>query len=157
MLSFAGSTFRALALGAFAIFLAHSGYWTLFRVSNCMRQAAPLFNEDTLAIRRRTLGPSYVRAIERLRREIPRDGEYLLVRDVTEGDGGGAYWVRFELAPRRARFLGDWTALPDGRTLRRKLPPRPRQVIIAFTEPRPPLLMDREDFLRALDRSHGGL
>jgi hypothetical protein len=156
MLSFAGSTFRALALGVFALFLVHSGYLTASRAAAGIAQAASLAGEDSRAIRRRTLGPSYVRAIERLRRAIPRDGEYLLVRDVTEGDGGGAYWIRFELAPRRARFLGDWTGLPDGRTLRRELPPGPCQVIIAFTEPRPPVLMDREDFLRALDRSHGG-
>ena len=157
MFSFAGSTFRALALAAFAVFVAHSSFWTLLRVSNCLRQAAPLVNEDYQAIRRRTLGTSYVRAVEQLRRAIPRDGEYLLVRDVTEGDGGGVYWLRFELAPRRARFLGVLSALPDADTLRRTLPPGPRQVVIAFTEPRPPILMDREDFLRALDRPHGSL
>jgi hypothetical protein len=154
MFAFAGSIFRALALGAFVVFLAHSGYWTLFRVTSCIRRAAPLAGEDTLAIRRRTFGSAYVRAIEQIRRRIPRDGEYLLVRDVTEG--GGVFWVRFELAPRRARFIGDWNELPDARTLRRELPPGFRQVVIAHTVPRPPILMDREAFLRALDRSHGG-
>jgi hypothetical protein len=157
VLSFAGSAFRALALGAFALFLVHSGCLTGLQAAGTITRAAALADEDLAAVRRRMLGPSYVRAIERLRRDIPRDGEYLLVRDVTEGDGGGAYWVRYELAPRRARFLGDWNRLPDGRTLRRRLPPGPRLVVIAFTEPRPPVLMDRDDLLSALDRAHGGL
>lgn len=156
MSSFAGSAFRALALGVFALFLLHSGAATALRVYQWVTQTASLANEDSLAVRRHTLGISYVRAIERLRRAIPRDGEYLLVRGKTEGEGGGSYWVRFELAPRRARFLGGWSELPDGETLRRRLPPG-RWVIIAFSEPRPPVLMEREDFLRALDRSHGGV
>jgi hypothetical protein len=155
--SFAGSAFRALALGVFALFLLHSGAATALRVHQWVGQAASLAGEDSLAVRRHVLGISYVRAIERLRRAIPRDGEYLLVRGKTEGEGGGSYWVRFELAPRRARFLGGWSELPDGETLRRRLPPGPRWVIIAFSEPRAPVLMEREDFLRALDRSHGGV
>ena len=157
MWSFAGSAFRALALGVFAIFLIHSGFSAVLRSSRCLDRAAAVAGEDSFAVRRRELGVSYVRAIEVLRRAIPRDGEYLLVRGASEGEGGGAYWVRFELAPRRARFLGGWTELPDARTLRRKLPPGPRLVVVAYSEPRPPLLMDREDFLRALDRSHGGI
>jgi hypothetical protein len=155
--SFAGSTFRALALGVFALFLLHSGAATAVRVYGWLSRTSALAGEDSLAVRQHVLGISYVRAIERLRRAIPRDGEYLLVRGKTEGEGGGSYWVRFELAPRRARFLGGWSELPDGETLRRRLPPGPRWVIIAFSEPRAPVLMEREDFLRALDRSHGGV
>jgi|SRR6185295_8735682 len=157
MSSFAGSAFRALALGAFALFLVHSGFLTVFRVSEGMSQAAAVAGEDSLAVRRRELGSSYVLAIERLRRVIPRDGEYLLVRDVTEGDGGGAYWIRYELAPRRARFVGDLDQLIDGRPPRPKLPAGPRQVVIAFTAPRPPVVMDREELSRSPGRSHGGL
>ncbi|HEV8578358.1 MAG TPA: hypothetical protein VGX68_04690 [Thermoanaerobaculia bacterium] len=157
MSSFAGSAFRALALGVFALFLAHSGAATAERVYGWLSQTSALAGQDSLAVRRHILGITYVRAIERLRRTIPRDGEYLLVRGSTEGEGGGAYWVRFELAPRRARFLGGWNELPDGETLRRRLPSGSRWVIIAYSEPRAPVLMEREEFLRALDRSHDGV
>lgn len=155
MASFAGSAFRALALAVFALFLIDSGASTVWHSWRGIAQAAALAGEDTSAIRRRLLGSRYLRAIEQLRRAIPRDGEYLLVGGGTEKHGG-ALWVRFELAPRRARFLGRWTELPVGRDLRRTLPPGPRWVVIAFSEPRPPILMDRQGFLLALDRSHGG-
>ncbi len=155
MSSFVGAAFRALALAAFAFFLVHSGSSTVSRSWRWMAQAASLADDEPPAIRRRLLGSRYVLAIERLRRAIPRDGEYLLVGGGTEKQGG-ALWVRFELAPRRARFLGRWTELPAGRALSRRLPPGPRWVVIAFSESRPPVLMDRQEFLRALDRSHGG-
>ena len=64
--------------------------------------------------------------------------------------------MRFELAPRRARFLGLLRDLPDGETLRRRLPPGDSPVVVAFLEGRPPVLLDRESFLRELDRLHGG-
>lgn len=156
VLAFFGSACRALALAAFALFLIHGASSTVVRSCRWMARTAPLADEDTSAIRRHLLGSRYLLAIERLRRAIPPDGEYLLVRGGTERQGG-PLWVRFELAPRRARFLGPWTELPGGRDLRRKLPPGPRWVVIAFSEARPPILMDRQEFLRALDRSHGGL
>lgn len=156
MASFVGSACRALALAAFALFLVHSGSLTVSRSWRWLAQASSFAGEETPAIRRHLLGASYLLAIERLRQAIPRDGEYLLVRGGTEWEGG-QYWVRFELAPRRARFLGAWRDLPDGQILRRTLPPGPRWVVIAYSEPRPPVLMDRQELLLALDgRSHGG-
>ena len=155
MSSFIGSAFRALALGALALFLVHSGVLTVLRAAKSIGQAAPLVVADHLAIRSAELGPAYVRGIARIRRAIPRDGEYLLVRDGTVWEGN-AYWARFELAPRRARYLGPWTELPDAATLRREMPPGPRYVVIAAGAPRSPLLMEREEFLREVERSHGG-
>src|SRR4051794_18791933 len=59
---------------------------------------------DLEARRRAELGDAWVDAIDQIRRVIPPDGSYLLA----SGDRGAAtaYWVRYELAPRRARFLG---------------------------------------------------
>lgn len=156
MSSFAGSAFRALALGALALFLVQSGASTVLRSAQWIGQAASLAGHDHAAVRRWVRGGPYVKSIERIRRAIPRQGEYLLVRGGTEWEGG-AYWVRFELAPRRARFLGVWGELAAERKPRRELPPGPRWVVIAFSEPRPPVLMRREEFLRALDRAHGGV
>src|SRR6185295_9952726 len=137
MTSFVGSACRALALAAFALFLVHSGSLTALRSWRWLAQAASLADEKPPAIRRRQLGARYLSAIEQLRRTIPRDGEYLLVRGGTEFEGG-QYWVRFELAPRRARFLGSLSELADGRTPRPLLPAGPRWVVIAYSEPRPP-------------------
>jgi hypothetical protein len=149
----AGSAFRALALGAFALFLLHSGVLTGWRCAQWIGQAVSLAGEDHAAVRRWMLGPTYVRGIERIRRTIPRAGAYLLVRGGTVWEGSG-YFVGFELAPRRARYLGPLNELPDAETLRRSMPPGLRYVVIAYSEPRPPVLMEREDFLRAV-RSHG--
>ena len=156
MSSFAGSAFRALALGAFALFLFQAGTSAVLRSGRWIGRAVSLAGHDQAAVRRGVRGASYVEAIERIRRIIPRGGEYLLVRGGTEWEGG-AFWVRYELAPRRARFLGVWGELAAERSQRRKLPPGPRWVVVAFSEPRPPVLMRREEFLRALDRSHGGV
>src|SRR5262245_50639918 len=117
VLRFAGSTFRALALGVFALFLLHAGAATAARVYGWITQTSSLAGEDAFTIRRRMLGISYVRMVERLRRTIPRDGEYILVRGKGENEGGGSYWVRFELAPRRARYLGPWEELPDAESV----------------------------------------
>ncbi len=151
-----GSACRALALAAFALFLVHSGIATVWRSGQWIGQAAALAGADHAAVRRWLYGDSYVRAIARIRRAIPEDGEYLLVREGTVWEGN-AYWVRFELAPRRARYLGPWSELPGPAALRREMPPGPRFVVLAAGAPRPPQLMERAEFLRAVERSHAGL
>src|SRR5262245_52129971 len=151
-----GSGSRALALAVFALFLVHSGVITAWRSAQWIGQATTLAALDHTAVRRWLYGEPYVRAIARLRRAIPPDGEYLLVREGTVWEGN-AYWVRFELAPRRARYLGPWSDLPGAAVLRREMPPGPRYVILAAGAPRPPRLLEREDFLRLVERSHAGL
>ena len=153
--SFAGSVFRAVALGVFAIYLGFAAPPAVSRTARWVVQAVSVAGEDLAAARRRSLGEPWVAAIAEIRRRIPPDGEYLLVNGGLEWEGG-PYWVRFDLAPRRARFLGLWSELPENGVRRLLLPSSSRWVIIAFREPQPPILMQREDFLRALDRSHGG-
>jgi hypothetical protein len=144
-----------MALAVLALFLIHSGCLTAVRAWRWIGQAVSLADEDYSALRRRALGSAYVLAIERIRRAVPRDREYLLVAGGTEFQGG-AFWLRYELAPRRARYVGRLPELSDSRTVRWRMPPGPRYVVIAFSEPRPPVLMDREEFLRSLDRPHDG-
>jgi len=155
VLSFAGAVFRALTLGLFALLLLVSLPQTALHVVRRAGYAVAHWNESPLAARRRILGEPYADAVARIRRAIPPGGEYLLVNGRSEWEGG-PYWARFELAPRRARFLGLWSELPDGETLRRRLPPQPSLVVIAFRDGEPPVLMDRETFLRELDRFHDG-
>lgn len=153
MRPFAGALFRTLALALFAGFLIASLPQTFRYTRYRIALAASALGEDPSVERRRILGERWVGAIDGIRRTIPADGEYLLVNGGKDWEAG-PYWVRFELAPRRARFLGRLAELPDGATLRGSLPPG-RFVVIAYREPRPPKLMDREVFLRALDRRHG--
>lgn len=155
VLSFAGSVLRAVALGVFALSIAFAIPPAVSRTARWVRQASAVAGDGVATVRRRYLGAPWVSAIDDIRRAIPRDGEYLMVNGGTAW-GGGPYWVRFDLAPRRARFLGLWSELPSSAQLRGRLPRGPRYVVIAFREPQPPILMEREEFLRVLDRSHGG-
>jgi hypothetical protein len=155
MLSFAGSVFRAAALGLLALFLLTSLPTAAIRVVQRTGYAVLRWREPPLATRRRILGEPYVAAIDRIRQAVPPDGEYLLVNGGSKWEAG-PYWMRFELAPRRARFLGLLSELPDGERLRSSLQPfRDSPVVVAFREGQPPLLMDVESFLRELDRLHG--
>jgi hypothetical protein len=143
-------------LGVFAVYLLLAMPPAVSRTVRWVVQAASVAGEDLAAGRRRALGEPWVSAVEEIRRRIPPDGEYLLVNGGQEWEGG-PYWVRFDLAPRRARFLGLWSELPTSGVLRRGLPSDPpRWVIVAFREPQPPILVEREAFLRELDRYHGG-
>jgi hypothetical protein len=140
---------RALALGIFLLFLATAVPPAILQSGGRVLWAASLAKEDEETARRRFLGEPWARSIDEIRQVIPPDGEYLLASAEGTED---TYWIRFELAPRRALFLGRWSQLPAGALL----PPGPRWVVVAFEEPRPPLLMTREAFLRRIDRSRGG-
>ena len=161
VLSFAGSVFRAVALGLLGLFLVLSIPTAAVHTGVRLVQAAALMGEDAAGARRRVQGAAYMDAIEQIRRTIPRDGEYLLV-DAGEERQGSPYWVRFDLAPRRARFLGRLRDLPGlpGPTgtdpLADRMPASSRWVVIAWYG-HPPVLIDRETFLRRLEESHGPL
>ncbi len=85
----------------------------------------------------RVRGPEYVAAIHRIRAELPAYSEYFLLEAVP---GGAAYFVRFDLAPRRAVFGGDpgdfarnvtpakLSTLPEWTVVARLDPPGPRLV-----------------------------
>jgi hypothetical protein len=151
MLSFAGSVFRALTLGLFVLFFLAALPQAAVHVAERAGEAIRRWNEPPEAARQRILGEPYAAAIERIRRAVPRNGDYLLV-DGAPAWEGGSYWVRFELAPRRARFLGPRSELAS----RRRLPPEGSLVVIAFGDGVPPLMMDCESFLRELDKVHDG-
>lgn len=156
VLAFTGSVFRALALGIFALSIAFALPPAVSRTMRWVGQAVSVADEDLATVRRRGLGDPWVLAIEEIRRAVPRNGEYLLVNGGSEWEGG-PYWVRFDLAPRRARFLGILSQLPNANAVRRRMPRSARYVVIAFREPQPPILMEREDFLHALERFRGGV
>lgn len=155
MRSFADSVFRTVVLVLFGLFLIVSLPTAAVRTAKRTALAVSTLGESPEAARRRVLGPQWVDGVEAVRRAVPENGAYLLVNGGLEWEGG-PYWVRFDLAPRRAIYLGQLAELPDGDTVRRSLPPNaPDFVVIALREPYPPILMKREDFLRELNRRHG--
>lgn len=55
--------------------------------------------------RRRRFSTEYLAAIDAIARQVPPQAEYGLL-DVQLRESGGAYWVAYDLAPRRPVFLG---------------------------------------------------
>jgi hypothetical protein len=153
VLRFLPSVLRAAVLALFGIFLAsllpRGLSASLGRIALALRQAG----ETPAEARLRVYGSAVTAAYERLRRAIPRDGEYLLIDGGTEPQAS-ALWTRYELAPRKARLLGRWDQLPSSEVLRRSWPPGSRFVVIALPEGNPPQVMEKDELLAALDRPH---
>lgn len=115
-----------------------------------IRDAFRYAGEDPASARRRVFGEAYTAEIERIRRTLPPFAPYLLV-DGAMPEEVGAFWVRFDLAPRRALMLGPWEELPPAHRLRGRLPGGPVWVVIAHRSGKPPQLVDRWTFLRLLE------
>jgi hypothetical protein len=158
VLSFAGSVFRAVAIGLLGLFLVTAIPPAAVHTGTRVVQAARQAGEDSAGAWRRVQGADYVQAVERIRRTIPRDGEYLIVNGAAEWHGG-PYWVRFDLAPRRARYLGLLSELAGRGRLAESLPAGPtgpHWVVVAYPDRQPPLLIERQAFLRQLRQLEAG-
>jgi hypothetical protein len=142
---------RRVVLGLFFASLLVAVPLAAVRVAFRLREAAAAMGEDARGARARKLGADAVAAYDRIRRAVPEDGAYLLLDGGEEWEGA-TYWVRFELAPRRARFAGRLSELAA--TPGWTLPPGPRWVVVALPG-RPPLLLAREDLVARLARMHG--
>jgi len=153
VLSFAGSVFRAVALALLAAALLAALPLTATRVARRLSEVVSLAGEDARSAHVRVLGASAAAALDVIRQAIPEDGEYLLV-DGGEELQGATYWVRFELAPRRARYVGRLSEMAGPARRPWRLPAGPRWVVVAFPR-RPAVLLDRGDFLREMELSHG--
>jgi hypothetical protein len=153
VLSFAGSVLRAVALALLAVSLLAALPLTATRVARRISEVVSLAGEDARGAHVRVLGAPEAAALDAIRRAIPADGEYLLV-DGGEEWQGSTYWVRFELAPRRARSVGRLSEMAGPARRPWSLPAGPRWVVIAFPH-RPAVLLGRDDFLRRMELSHG--
>jgi hypothetical protein len=145
--------FRRLALAAFLLSLIAGLPLTAVRTLRRVGRATLSLGEDARGARVRLLGAATVAALDSIRQAIPADGEYLLV------DGGDelqaeAYWVRFELAPRRAVFLGRLSEMERAPRLSWKLPLAARWVVVAYPGGTPRLLSGQE-FLELLEARRG--
>jgi hypothetical protein len=159
VLTFAGSVLRAVALALLAVSLLAALPLTVLRVGRRLLEVPQLAGEDARGAHARVLGAAAAGALDSIRRTIPPGGDYLLLDGGAEWQGA-TYWVRFELAPRRARYVGRLSEMSSSseRELRRSLslPGGPRWVVIALPHD-PAVLIDRGDLLRRLDANHGSL
>ena len=141
--------FSSLALLLLALHLAISLPAALDRSVQRVSHMLATLGESPREERSRSFGPGYVDAIEQIRRTIPRDAAYVLVNGDPD-DEGGPLWVKFDLAPRRAVFLGRLRDTEDGNRLRNRMPRAARWVVISYGDYRPPLLLERHDFVSRL-------
>lgn len=139
---------RKLVLTFFLAGLTVSVGWTSAKAARRIQKAFLYAGESALAERSREFGAPYARKVEEIRRLIPddprdpNDGIYGLIDGDADGvQIGGTLWVRFDLAPRRAVFLGVRKDLRGPAELRRRLPPGVRWVVIGHND-RPPEVMD---------------
>jgi hypothetical protein len=138
------------AAGLLGLYLAAALPWGLGRAWLEVVRAASA-HESPAEARRRVFGETYASAIEEIRRALPAGESYLLVEG---GSGmlGDAVWVRYDLAPRRAIYLGQLNELTSGMQVRRRLVANLRHVVVAFGNGRPPRLYERYSFLQEIDR-----
>jgi hypothetical protein len=145
-----GRLLDGVAAALFALFLIAAVPKTLQRATNLLRFTRHTAHETSLEGRIRFGGEDYVRAIDEIRAALAPSQPYLLVEGGRPQDGG-AYWVRYDLAPRRAVFLGPLDELTDARRLRRRLAANLRQVVVAYGPGRPPRLYERYLFVAEIE------
>jgi hypothetical protein len=141
-----------VARGVLALLAAHvgvAGAVALLRSARHLREDAHHLGEDPAVGRRRVFGAGYVAAIEGIRRAVPADGAYLLV-DAQESEEGALYWVRFDLAPRRALLVGRTDEPEVVEELRRVRGKGLQQVVVVYGGGRAPELVRRGALLRQL-------
>ena len=145
----------SLALGLFAVQLAVSLSTAAVATGQAAVRMVRFWGETPYQERARSYSPEYAEGIAAIRRTIPRDGAYLLVNG-SPAELGGPMWVRFDLAPRRAVFLGELGKLTDPDRLRSRTPRAARWVVISNGEYGRPLLIERSRFVRGLrERADG--
>lgn len=148
-----GSAFATAALSLFGLFLAVAVPLAGYRAAWAVWHALHHLDETPYQARSRTFGPGYADSIEEIRRTIPPNGAYLLLNG-DDKDEGGPIWVRFDLAPRRAVYLGKLKDVTTAERLRRRAPKAARWVIIAKGPYHPPVLFERFRFMRQLRDRH---
>lgn len=142
---------RLLAVVSFALFFVAQVPAAARFAASRLVLAVRTVGESPRRARERRHGTAYVQAIDAIRRVVPKDGDYFLV-NFGETWQGGPLWVRFELAPRRARYLGEWRDLPDPEALAGRLAAGPPWVVAAYQDGVPPHLYDHAAFLETVRR-----
>ena len=146
--------FARIALGLFAVYLAVSVSYAAYDTVRNGRLVYVLRGETPVQERVRCYGPDYTEQIETIRRTIPRDGAYILLNG-NPGEEGGPLWVKFDLAPRRAVYLGNVEDVGSAERMKRRMPRAARWVVIAYGPYRRPELIERYKFVQAREKKKG--
>jgi hypothetical protein len=149
-----GRLARGVALGLFAVFVVVSlpaaATHSFRRIVHAV--VSGLRGESSEAAVRRIQGDAYVDAVAAIARAVPREGAYFLL-DAGPYRMGAAYWARFDLAPRKALFLGRLDDPQDRAALAGRLAAAPGlPVVVARGDREPPILLDQESFRREVGR-----
>jgi hypothetical protein len=168
----------ALAASLVGVYLASTAPAALRVALFMLRLPARAAHESLPAARARLFGEGYSSAVDAIRRQLPLDRPYALATAAVESpppggggangsavpnaaggaagvdDAGAGFWVRYDLAPRRAVFIGRLDQLRDAPALRRELDADLQQVVVAAPG-LPPRLYDRESFLQDIARRGG--
>ncbi len=139
-----GRTVARLALGLFALYLALAVPLAFSTAFTRLAEGLPHLGEDPPTARRRVFGTPYAEAIEGIRRALPPGYVYVLI-NADDQDDGLPLWVRYDLAPHRAIYLGRLSKLPPN--VRRAFPRGGQPVVLTYGAKEPPRLIDRADFL----------
>ena len=148
------SLLASLALALFAVYLIVSVSWAVLTSVQMVDLMVRLRGETPYQERSRIYGPEYTAGIASIRRTIPPDGAYVLINGTPEALGG-PFWVKFDLAPRRAVFLGDLGKLGNVNRLRNRMPRATRWVVIAYGPYGRPEVIERYKFVQKL-KGRGG-
>lgn len=143
----------ALAFLVFVVFLAVSLPWMALRSAKRAAHAIRYLDETRIEGRARVFGPAYTDAIEEIRRAIPKDAAYLLID--AGGKSGAAYWVRFDLAPRRPILLGTPEQIRREKASK-DLSSGHRWIVIAPPSAQPPILLEPSGFFEELPGAASG-
>ncbi len=139
---------RWAALTLLALHLAVTLPGALNRIWEWTTAAFERAGKDRRTVESRMKGEAYFEAIEAIRRLLPRQAAYGLIAGGRET--GEDHWVRYDLAPRRAVYLGKLRSLPGPARMARRIPPDLHYVVVANDAGLPPRIFEREGFLQAL-------
>ncbi|HWM89224.1 MAG TPA: hypothetical protein VN493_00505 [Thermoanaerobaculia bacterium] len=148
------SLLASFALALFALYLAASLSWAALNTARTGVLMVRVRGETPFQERSRSYSPEYAEGIATIRRTIPREGAYLLINGTPE-ERGGPFWVKYDLAPRRAIFLGDLDKLDNIDRLRKRMPRAARWVVIAHGPYGRPELIERYRFVQGM-KGRGG-
>ena len=98
----------------------------------------------------RQRGAEYAAAIATISRAIPRTATYGLF-DENDLRDGGSYWVRFDLAPRQAIYLGTLADLRRDPRAARRLLAEGMKLVLARPGPEPSELWGEAELAHALE------
>lgn len=143
---------RLLPLAALLLLAAHlavGGARVLPETAKHWNAALRDADLDADETRELAFGDAWVLAVDSARAVVPPDGTYLLTRGAGAPEGS-EHWPRYELAPRRALFLGAAEQLPSTAHLRRMYGEE-SWVVVACEPYEPPRLMPLWHLLHDLD------